>query len=79
MDDAQDLLPELGTADSEPSSSDSADGVPEVISDSYLFKALGGCCTENGRLLLFRDVKNLIERYAPRDRPTANEIPQEQD
>jgi hypothetical protein len=49
----------------------------DVISDRYLFRAIGVCCTdEDGRLLVKR-IAPLIERYAPADRPTVNEILQE--
>ena len=50
-----------------------------VISDRYLNKAIGACCTDDyGRILLSKRVRQLIARYAPADRPTMNAIPQGQ-
>jgi hypothetical protein len=50
----------------------------DVISDRYLNRAIGACCTDNGRLFVSKHVKELIARYAPPERPTMNWIPQEQ-
>jgi Bifunctional DNA primase/polymerase, N-terminal len=57
-------------------------GVPYVpegeITDRYLNQAIGACCTEDyGRVRLSKPVRNLIDSYAPADRPTMNWIPQE--
>src|SRR5262249_2665862 len=51
--------------------------VAELISDRYLNQAVGACCTDNERLLLSKDVRQLITRYAPADRPFMSDIPQE--
>jgi Bifunctional DNA primase/polymerase, N-terminal/Family of unknown function (DUF5906) len=50
----------------------------DLIPDRYLYQAVGTCCTDNRRLQLSKDVKDLIARFAPADRPTVNAIPQDQ-
>jgi hypothetical protein len=57
-------------------------GVPfvegEEISDRYLNRAIGACCTEvYGPLRLSKKVRNLIASNAPADKPWMNHIPQE--
>jgi hypothetical protein len=53
--------------------------VAEIIPDRYLYQTVGACCTDDrGHFQLSKAVKQLINRYAPADRPTMNAIPQDQ-
>lgn len=79
MDNASDFSPERLIDDLIASS-----GVPyvegEEITDRYLNRAIGACCTEDygRRLILSNPVRDLIARYAPADTPRMNCILQEQ-
>jgi hypothetical protein len=76
MKNARDSIPKITSNDDVISSSDA--GHPrDLISDCYLYQAVGTCCTDNGRLVLSKDVRDLIARFAPADRPTMNAISQE--
>ena len=77
MDNVSDFLREGVTADESSSSAGDPHAVEEIIPDSYLNRAIGACCTDNGRLLLSQAVEDLIAKYAPTDRPWMNHIPQE--
>src|ERR1700730_14699754 len=74
---SHDIAAEFSSFDEQLASSGSEHAGGEVISDRYLNLAIGACCTDNGRLLVSKPVKELISRYAPPDRPTMNAIPQE--
>src|SRR5260370_16999723 len=83
MDKGRDVFPENSFIDE----LRSALGVPfvegEEISDHYLNRAIGACCTEvygHGRLSPVRlstKVRDLIASNAPADKPWMNYIPQE--
>src|SRR5260370_21321627 len=83
MDNARDVFPEYSFIDE----LRSALGVPfvegEEISDHYLNRAIGACCTEvygHGRLSpvrLSKKVRDLIASNAPADKPWMNHITQE--
>lgn len=78
MDNSCDLTPEINGAGDAIASSGAGHAVVEFIPDRYLNRAIGACCTdEYQRLLLPKPVKELIARYAPKDRPTMDAIPQE--
>ena len=77
MDNASDFSPERLIDDLIASS-----GVPyvegEEITDRYLNRAIGACCTEvYGPLRLSKKVRNLIASNAPADKPWMNHIPQD--
>src|SRR5260370_31368879 len=83
MDNARDVFPENSFIDE----LRSALGVPfvegEEITDRYLNRAIGACCTEvygHGRLSpvrLSKKVRDLIASNAPADKPWMNHITQE--
>src|SRR6266478_3065554 len=77
MDNARDFFPEGVTDDDLGASSGASHAVREIIPDHYLNQAIGACCSDNGRLVLSRAVRDLIAHYAPTDRPWMNEIPRE--
>ena len=79
MDDTRVPSPETGSDDEAPTSCAAGHAVSTNIPDRYLYQAFGACCTdgENGRFFLTKPVRELIARYAPNDRPTANAIPQD--
>jgi hypothetical protein len=77
MDNPYDLFNE-NKASGDAIASDAAACTGETISDRYLNRAIGACCTdENGHFLLSKPIRNLIARYAPAYNPTMNWIPQE--
>ena len=77
MDNAPDLNLEIYSAAASIGSSGAEKRSVEIITDRYLNQAIGACCTDDSSRLLTKPIKGLIARYAPSDRPTMNEIPQE--
>lgn len=74
MSDWPDIPPDCGDSRSSPDVRYTGAG---IISDRYLNQAIGACCTDSGRFLPSKSVKQLIARYAPADRPTMNAISQD--
>jgi len=74
MDIAQNLTSDIDDVAPSPDLAQTGD---ETIPDPYLYRAIHGCCSDQGRLFISQAVKELIARYAPAGRSTANLIPQE--
>jgi hypothetical protein len=78
MDNASDVFPENSFIEELRSALDVPFAEGEEITDCYLNRAIGFCCTEvRGPLRVSKQVRNLIASYAPADKPYMNHIPQE--
>jgi Bifunctional DNA primase/polymerase, N-terminal len=78
MDNASDVFPANSFIEELRSALDVPFAEGEEITDRYLNRAIGFCCTEvYGRLRLSKNVRNLIASNAPANKPRMNQIPQE--
>src|SRR5580704_1479039 len=78
MDNASHVFPENSFIEELRSALDVPFAEGEEITDRYLNRAIGFCCTEvYGPLRLSKNVRNLIASNAPANKPRMNHIPQE--